>query len=333
MRARRVYDTLATSAKKKLVALPSDLSEPELGLDSNTYNTLTSELTDVIHCAWSVNFNLHLSSFEKDNIAGLKNLANLCLKAQRPTPATLNFCSSISAVARTAESLVPEALPSKLEYVQPMGYAQSKLVAEHLCIKAAQQTGIQSRVLRIGQVIGDTDHGIWNTTEAIPLMIQAATTIGALPKLDEYHRWLPVNVVAGIIADISLSAADTFKYDASATDAQPIFNIINSNPFHWARELLPYLRASGLEFEEIGQRAWIKRLRESNPDPVANPPIKLVDFFASKYDNDIPKSPIGWATEKTAGASGTFVTEAKNLDLEMVGKMIKYFRGPEGWGK
>ena len=214
-----------------------------------------------------------------------------------------------------------------------MGYAQSKLVAEHLCIKAAQQTGIQSRVLRIGQVIGDTDHGIWNTTEAIPLMIQAATTIGALPKLDEYHRWLPVNVVAGIIADISLSAADTFKYDASATDAQPIFNIINSNPFHWARELRPYLRASGLEFEEIGQRDWIKRLRESNPDPVANPPIKLVDFFASKYDNDIPKSPIGWATEKTAGASGTFVTEAKNLDLEMVGKMIKYFRGPEGWGK
>lgn len=332
MRARRVYDTLSTSAKKKLVALPSDLSEPELGLESSTYNTLTSELTDVIHCAWSVNFNIHLSSFEKDNIAGLKNLANLCLKAQRPAPATLNFCSSISAVARTAEPSVPEALPSKLEYVQPMGYAQSKLVAEHLCIKAAQQTGIQSRVLRIGQVIGDTAHGIWNTTEAIPLMIQAATTIGALPKLDEYHRWLPVNAVAGIIADISLSA-DTFKYDAGATETQPIFNIINSNPFHWTRELLPYLHASGLEFEEIEQRAWIKRLRESDPDPIANPPIKLVDFFASKYDNDVPKRAIGWVTEKTARASGTFVAEAKKLDLEMVEKMIKYFKGPEGWGK
>lgn len=163
-------------------------------------------------------------------------------------------------------------------------------------------------------------------------MIQAATTIGTLPKLDEYHRWLPVNAVAGIVADISLSA-DTFEYDASATETQPIFNIINSNPFHWTRELLPYLRASGLDFEEIEQRAWIRRLRESNPDPIANPPIKLVDFFASKYDNDVPKRAIGWVTEKTAGASGTFVAEAKKLDLEMVEKMIKYFKGPEGWGK
>ncbi|KAL4922880.1 hypothetical protein BDW62DRAFT_207531 [Aspergillus aurantiobrunneus] len=334
LRARRVYHTLSASAKKKLIALPSDLSVPELGLATTTYNTLTSELTDVIHCAWSVNFNLHLSSFERDNIAGLKNLVNLCLKAQRPAPATLNFCSSISAVVRSTEPEIPETLPSNLEHAQPMGYAQSKLVAETLCIKAVQQTGLRARVLRIGQVIGDTAHGIWNTTEAIPLMIQAATTIGALPKLDESHRWLPVNSVAGIIADISLSSdSDTTKYNASAPDTQPVFNIINPHPFHWTSDLLPYLRGAGLEFEELGQRAWIKRLRESNPDPVANPPIKLVDFFASKYDNDLPRRTVGWATEKTARVSATFGAEARELDQELVRKMMGYFRGAEGWRK
>ncbi|KAL2827184.1 hypothetical protein BDW59DRAFT_171478 [Aspergillus cavernicola] len=331
LRARRVYDTLSTSAKKKLIALPSDLSVPTLGLGITTYNTLTSELTDIIHCAWSVNFNLHLSSFEMDNIAGLKNLINLSLKARRPAPATLNFCSSISAVVRSKEPSIPESLPEKLSYAQGMGYAQSKLVAEHLCINATKQTCLRARVLRIGQVIGDTNHGIWNTTEAIPLMIQAATTIGALPKLDEYHRWLPVNSVAGIIADISLSPNADFNTSAADIDNQAVFNIISPHPFHWTSDLLPYLRGSGLKFEELSPCDWISRLRESNPDPVANPSIKLVDFFARKYDHDNPVRVVGWDSEKTGSLSRTF-REARELDQAMVGKMMGYFLGQGGWG-
>ncbi|KAL6230802.1 hypothetical protein BDW75DRAFT_234132 [Aspergillus navahoensis] len=327
LRARRIYKTLSTSAKNKLIALPSDLSLPSLGLDSTTYNTLISTLTDVIHCAWSVNFNLRLSSFEKDNIAGIRHLVNLCLRAQRPAPATLNFCSSISAVVRSTEPSIPESLPSSLAHAQAMGYAQSKLVAEHLCVKAHQQTGLRARVLRIGQVIGDTENGIWNTTEAIPLMIQSATTIGALPKLDEFHRWLPVNTVAGVIVDISLSESDANV----SKDAQAIYNIISPYPFHWTTDLLPCLRDAGLDFEELDVRAWLKKLRESNPDPMANPPIKLVDFWTGKYDHDFPKRVVGWETGKTRAASRTF-GEARALERDIVRKMMGYFLGIDGWG-
>ncbi|KAL4734330.1 hypothetical protein BDV11DRAFT_209474 [Aspergillus similis] len=328
LRTRRVYDTLSTSAKNKLIALPSDLALPTLGLDTTTYNTLTSTLTDIIHCAWSVNFNLHLSSFEKDNIAGIRHLANLCLRAQRPAPATLNFCSSISAVVRSPEPSIPESLPSSLAHAQAMGYAQSKLVAEHLCVKAYQQTGLRARVLRIGQVIGDTENGIWNTTEAIPLMIQSATTIGALPKLDEFHRWLPVNTVAGVIVDIALSESDA----NGPKDAQAIYNIISPYPFHWTTDLLPCLRDAGLDFEELDIRAWLKRLRESSPDPVTNPPIKLVDFWTGKYDHDLPPRVVAWKTGKTKAVSRTF-GEAKGLQHDNVRKMTGYFLGIDGWGK
>ncbi|KAE8366965.1 hypothetical protein BDV27DRAFT_170377 [Aspergillus caelatus] len=272
MRGRRVFDGLTDAAKQKIVALPSDLSLSTLGLDAINYNTLTSEITDVIHCAWSVNFNMHLSSFEKDNVGGLKHLLDLCLKAQRPAPASFNFCSSISSVVSTAEDDILEALPKKLSYAQNMGYAQSKLVSEHICINAAQQAGICARVLRIGQVIGDQDHGVWNATEAIPLMLQAATTIGALPKLNESPLWLPVDTVAGTVIDISLSSTAVSKLDSEL-----VFNIVSHHPFHWTKDLLPYVRNAGLEFEELEQRDWIHRLRTSNPDPVANPPIKLCD--------------------------------------------------------
>lgn len=321
MRNRRVYDTLPDLARNKLVALPSDLSQSTLGLSSTTYSTLTSEITDVIHCAWSVNFNLQLSSFEKDSIAGLKHLVDLCLKAQRPAPATFNFCSSVSAVVNTQGDDIPETLPEQLTYAQKMGYAQSKLVGEHLCISAAQKTGIQARVLRIGQVIGDTQHGIWNATEAIPLMLQSATTIGALPKLDESPLWLPVDTVADTVIDIALSSAGT---TADSND-DATFNIVSHHPFHWTRDLLPYLARAGLQFKKLEQREWIQRLRESNPDPVLNPPIKLVDFFTGKYDTEEPRKVFNWRTEKARRFSPS-LERCGPLSHDLVEKMVGYFQ-------
>jgi len=64
-----------------------------------------------------------------------------------------------------------------------MGYARSKLVTEYICHAAAAKAGIAARVLRVGQIVGDTHFGMWNATEAIPLTIQSATTIGALPVI------------------------------------------------------------------------------------------------------------------------------------------------------
>ncbi len=50
LRERRLYDDLPDTARGKLVALPADLSDAKLGLDEHTYNTITSQITDLIHC-------------------------------------------------------------------------------------------------------------------------------------------------------------------------------------------------------------------------------------------------------------------------------------------
>lgn len=312
---RRIYHNLTDAARCKLVALPVNFSDSNLGFDKHTYNLIASQITDLIHCAWSVNFNWQLASFEKDNIAGVRNLINLCLKSQRPTPASFNFCSSISAVVNTAEGEVPEALPKSLSYAQEMGYAQSKLVAENICIKAAEQTGLRARVLRIGQVTGDTQHGVWNMTEAIPLMIQSATTIGALPRLNETHRWLPVDVVAETIIDHTFST-----YEAG------VLNIVNHNSFHWTTDLLPYLHLAGLQFTELETPQWLEKLRESNLDPAVNPPIKLVEFWTTKYGSGegLRKS-FAWRTELARRYSKA-LEETGGLGQKDVDKMMQYFK-------
>lgn len=318
---RAVLHQLSPQARRKITAYPSNFAREDLGLSSETYTHLKAGLVSLIHCAWSVNFNKRLSSFEADCIAGARNLMLLCLAAEGPEPASFNFCSSVSTVARTPGPMVPEALPVSLECAQGMGYAQSKLVTENIVAKAAAQTGMAARVLRVGQIVADQTHGIWNDTEAIPLMLQAATTIGALPTLNERPRWLPVDVVASSVCDISLS-----------DNSSVFFNVVNPNTFHWTQDLLPNLKQAGLEFEKVGQQEWIRRLRASNPDVVANPTYKLVEFFASKYDHDnVAKPGLDYETAAVEALSPA-VRECAALTQDLVNKFVKHFLATS-WSK
>jgi len=314
LQERRVYHTLSPLALSKLVALPAEFAEQHLGLNEETYQEIASHLTNVIHCAWSVNFNYSLESFEKDCIAGARHLLDLCLGSGQSQPAKFDFCSSVSAVAATPGGIAPEALPPSLSCAQNMGYAQSKLVTEHICMNAALQTGIRARVLRVGQIVADTKHGIWNATEAIPLLFQSALSTGALPALDENPSWLPVDTVARAITDIALDPS----YQSG------INNIVNHNTFHWTRDLLPKLRASGLAFEIVPQREWLARLRSSEPDPAQNPSIKLLDFFAGKYDRDDARPSLKYVSS-TAQSLSPALRAATSLDAELVVKFLKYF--------
>jgi carbohydrate kinase (thermoresistant glucokinase family) len=194
-----------------------------------------------------------------------------------------------------------------------MGYAQSKLVTEHICANVARSNGIRTRVLRVGQVIADTVHGIWNATEAIPLIMQSGLTTGTIPRLDENPLWLPVDIVASAISEISLSTA-----------GPAVLNIVNHSSFHWTRDLLPALHKAGLEFSESSQKEWVQLLRESNPDPRANPPIKLVNFFASKYDNDLSRIRLTYDTSYSQFLS-TSLRSAPLLDQKLVDKFVQHF--------
>lgn len=67
----------------------------------------------------------------------------------------------------------------------PIGYSQSKWVAEQLCNKANAQSPGRCQILRVGQLCGDKQNGIWNEKEGWPLMLKTALTTGTLPIIKE----------------------------------------------------------------------------------------------------------------------------------------------------
>lgn len=60
-------------------------------------------------------------------------------------------------------------------------------MGEAICEAAHRTTRLNGRmhVLRIGQLCGDTKGGIWNVTEAWPLMLSSVSVTGTLPNLEE----------------------------------------------------------------------------------------------------------------------------------------------------
>ncbi|KAL4781790.1 hypothetical protein BJX76DRAFT_369564 [Aspergillus varians] len=317
----------------KIVALPSQLGSEDLGLDPLILNELRTSLTKVIHSAWAVNFTLGVRSFEAQHIKGVHNLINICLSSNRSSPAQFYFCSSISAAAGTPlPAAVGEAPIPELAHAQSMGYARSKLVAERIVQAAAEKTGMVAKVLRVGQSVGDTTTGKWNTTEAIPLMLQTARTLKALPALDETPSWLPVDIVADAVLDLtslndtSVSGAATlrqFSYDPTT-----VYHVQNAKTFKWTEELLPALKEAGLDFEVLPKRQWVQRLREGEQDPGKNPAVKLLDFFAEKYDNEnLGRSGLVFEMEKSEAASPSLKGGVELIDSGLIKKFVEAWRG------
>ena len=69
-------------------------------------------------------------------------------------------------------------------YLVPFGYIQSKWVAEQLLQVANAETGLQSTVVRVGQLTGSIN-GAWDTNQWVPAMVKSALYLGCLPDGDD----------------------------------------------------------------------------------------------------------------------------------------------------
>ncbi|CAF9919359.1 MAG: hypothetical protein ALECFALPRED_001136 [Alectoria fallacina] len=280
--------SLSVPDNSLLTALTSDLSKADLGLSPEMYKELRSRTTSIIHCSWAVNFNIGIRSFEDQHIKGVHNLTQLSLSVTTPAPARFFFCSSIAtALGTPPPATIRETPISNLKAALPLGYARSKLVSEQIVCNAARDAGALTRILRIGQIVGDGKMGLWNDTEAIPLMIRSALTLKALPALDETESWLPVDTLATVILD--LAGLSTGAIPAPDSDTDLVYNLENPHTFSWTSSLLPELQRSGLEFSTVPTTEWLQKLRDyekGGGNPERNPAVKLIGHFESIYGKE-----------------------------------------------
>lgn len=334
----------------QVTCLPIILSHAFLGLDEQAYTHLATTTTLVIHAAWAVNFTARLRSFEKDHIAGLSHL--LCLLSSPPPntntpPPRFLFLSSTASVTATPTShSIPECISHDPDDASPLGYSRSKWVAENICNVSHSRLnmitgyplsdpgpGPRIAVLRIGQLCSDTQSGIWNTSEAWPLMLSTAPVLGALPDLGSLPLdWLPVDSAAEAVIQVAAALKDV---PAARSDRQPggtevpIYHILNPHTTPTWTDLIRTIQASSpdLNIEMLPPREWLAKLEAHEGELSAKKLVGLwrAGFAGSEKEEGKQKAKGGPVFElERARQASAVMRHIKPLDTPMLGRMWKW---------
>ncbi|KAI1433480.1 hypothetical protein GGR50DRAFT_668269 [Xylaria sp. CBS 124048] len=327
----------------KVHFLEADLTHATFHLAPDLFAKLSSSTTLIVHNAWSVDFNLPLSSFT-DNLVGVENLYTFSSKS--PKRPAIVFLSSVSAVMDLALQpgpgrIVPEEILEDVSVPAEAGYGESKYLAERILAYASQKLSIPVTVARIGQVCGAArSPGRWNPAEWIPRLIKGSASLGALPdSLGGYGQdvkdvdWVSVDIVADAIVEILLEG---WQADPSlSTHHAQVYHLVNLKHTSWA-ELLPVIvntlndlnsQHGGGKVEVVSRREWLKRLdaadaRHGNDDDVdddMNPALRLIDFYKAKLAETVFPQ---WGTENAAAR----ITALQQVDEISHGDMEKWIR-------
>ncbi|QRV95150.1 AMP binding enzyme [Ceratobasidium sp. AG-Ba] len=183
---------------RKLKFAGCDLTDMALGLEEALLEDIRNNATSIVHNAWPVNFNLGLQSFGS-SILGTQNLIDIAFGCtNRPR---FIFISSVSAAGMSQPGLVVPEEYIQLEHgVTGFGYGESKFVAEKM-LESARIAGLETWVVRLGQLTGHKQSGSWAPTDWVPLIMASSLAVGCLPDAIGAVSWIPLDVAAGAIVD------------------------------------------------------------------------------------------------------------------------------------
>jgi nucleoside-diphosphate-sugar epimerase len=134
-------------------SMTGDLSRPHLGLTEWEHQDLAQSLTEVIHSAADVRFDISLADARAVNVYGVRQLLNLA----RRCPKLRRFAHvSTIYVSGYRQGAFPEApMPRGQRFVN--SYQQSKFEAEELVLDAMRD--IPAAIYRLSAVIADSPRG------------------------------------------------------------------------------------------------------------------------------------------------------------------------------
>jgi thioester reductase-like protein/aryl carrier-like protein len=269
--------------------LQTDFSLAGFGLEKAVYERLLSSVTIFIHSAWSVNFNLSLSSYEATHITGTRHVVNFASKSVHKS--SITFVSSIASVGNWSSvvqdgSAVPESTTTLFDrsIALPQGYGESKHVAAEILAIASHRLDIQTAIVRASQLAGPSAHAsgaAWNRHEWLPSLVHASKVIKKLPRtlgtMEQVH-WVPMDVAAATMVDIAT---------APASEPTRVYHLANPHRTSWS-QIYPviesFFKQAGVEIEIVAYDDWVQalggiQLTKENVERV--PALKLLPFYES----------------------------------------------------
>ena len=267
--------------------LETDLSQEGFGLDSETYNSLKTRATHIIHNAWPVNFNLPLSSFgpQLEACCQLLGFARSAHKFKE-----LMFLSSVGVAndwSNHFEEDVPEQPVENTSVAEAMGYAQSKLLAEQLLQQGAQEMNVPVTICRLGQIAGpiESEQGSWSRNEWFPSLILSCKALGKMPQtLGAMERmdWIPVDRLADMLVEVLSPGGQ--GVERRSNNGARYLHFVNPQRPRWSDIANSVAASIARDIEVVPFDQWVSCLaavieKDENSAAADIPALKLVDFY------------------------------------------------------
>ncbi|MBE0619923.1 MAG: thioester reductase domain-containing protein [Burkholderiales bacterium] len=221
-----------------------DVAAPSLGIAPDTYARLAERIDVIYHCAAEVNWARSYRQLRHANVLGPLALLQLAC-AVRAKP--LVFVSTIAVCyAHDGPNQIDERsdMSPHLERM-PLGYAQSKCVAEML-LRSVAARGLPVTVLRPALISGDSKTGETNLGDLLAALLECSVSVGAAIDVDWLMDCVPVDFVAQVIARTGTGEATGMR----------VLHLLHERARPW-REVVLWMNLSGYPLRLLGTREWL----------------------------------------------------------------------------
>ena len=248
-----------------------DLSRPSLGIEPSAFQALAGAVEAIFHAGADVNWVTPYAGLRSANVSGTVELLRLaCIGSPKPFHfvSSLAVCYAVGGPAEVVEAA--DMLPWAEQL--PLGYAQSKCVAEAL-IREAARRGLPATIFRPALLAGDSSTGASNVDDLIGSLLKGCIQMQAAPDLDWTFDAAPVDVAAQAIVRIATAPFSV----ASSPPGLQTFHLRHPRPRHW-RECLLWANLFGYDLRLEPYSAWLRRLDREAHRP-GHPLHRLRSFF------------------------------------------------------
>nr|ATJ34002.1 non-ribosomal peptide synthetase [Streptomyces sp.] len=222
----------------RVVAVPADLSEPDLGLTDAERDRLADTVGEIHHCAADTHA---LHTYEQAEPANVGSTAALLrLAARRGVP--FHFVSTLAVAPRDPRSgrCVEEWADGRVDLLDSAdvchgspGYVQSKWVAERLVAQAAA-AGLPVTVHRLARLAGDRATGRYLAEDALSELIRAVAEVRCASRLPLTDLWTAVDDAAEWIVRLARRPdrprVPVYHLPAAAVDLRTLWRQVESAP-------------------------------------------------------------------------------------------------------
>jgi amino acid adenylation domain-containing protein/thioester reductase-like protein len=254
----------------RVVALPSDLAAPHLGLSPAAFGELARSVDIIYHVGATVNFIYPYQELRAANVTGTREVIRLAGLGQG---IPVHFVSTTAVLAGLGVAGVREvAEDTPLAHADRLrvGYVETKFAAEEL-LRNAGRAGLPVAIYRPLDIAGSRRTGAWNTATEMCALIRFIIDAGLAPDIDLPLDFVPADICAAAIRHISTreeAAGRTYHL------ASPRYALLGS--------LVERLRVHGFGVTEIPFGEWVDELMRHAARNPSHPMAAFLPLFVDR---------------------------------------------------